>query len=57
MTDEDLFSEEYASADRTTTDKDAVKEEPLGEQIEAEVSRYGTGKPMRITVRAQITHD
>jgi len=57
MIDESVFSDEYTSGDQTSTDKKPGEEEPVGEQIQSAVTRYGTGKPKRITIRAQITHD
>ena len=58
MTDERIFSEEYEKGKEATqpspTEEPALK---LEDQIDQQVKQYGTGKPQRITIRAQIAND
>ena len=58
MTDERIFSEEYEKG-KEATQPSPSKEPEMGleEQISQQVKQYGTGKPQRITQRAQIAHD
>jgi hypothetical protein len=58
MTDDRLFSEQYTAGQvDTETPSDQPQEPSIEEQIDREMPRYGTGKPERIVIKAQITHD
>lgn len=61
MPNEDIFSPEYQPPTATQAEELAVPEQPiefeLEEAIKQEVKTYGSGKPRRVFIRADIVHD
>ena len=58
MTDERIFSEQYEKGKEATEPSSTEESEiELEKQIDQQVKQYGTGKPQRMTLRAQIADD
>jgi len=61
MPNEQIFSPEYQPQTATQAEEpvqqEGLIEYQLEEQIKEEVKTYGTGKPRRVFIRANIIHD